>query len=1187
MRRNQLRYSVAPFLALVSLLAPGYAHAASAAYVQATAGAAQSSQSLSVTFPVNTSAGDLVLIAFDHGSSASLSSLTDSQGNVLTPVGNALTSPGGTVSRVYYAKNIKGGPETVTVTLSTNSPWMELYLTEYSGIDPNNPIDAQAGATGNAGAASSGTATTTSAGDVIFGYCFADWSCTSGSGFNARSTLDGNLIEDMLAGSAGNYAATGTANNGWTMQMVALKPASGTVGAPPAITSAASASGTVGSAFSYQITATNSPTSFGASNLPAGLSVNTSTGVISGTPTAAGTSSVTISATNAGGTGSATLTLTINPAPPAITSATSASGTVGSAFSYQITATNSPTSFGASNLPAGLSVSTASGLISGTPTATGTSSVTLSATNAGGTGHATLTLTINNPAAPVITSSNSATGMVGSAFSYQITATNNPNSYGATGLPAGLSVNTSTGLISGTPTATGTSSVTLSATNAGGTGSATMSLTINNPAPPAITSGTTASGATGSPFSYQITATNNPTSYGAAGLPSGLSVNTSSGLISGTPTTTGTYTVTLSATNAGGTGNATLTLTISSVALVTIIVSPQNAVIQDSGGSTTTQAYTATGYFSDGSSQNLTSSVSWASTNTSVATVTPSGVATSASLPAGQSAGFTSITATSGSINGVSILSVTSHTGNGFAGVFTQHNDISRTGQNLNETVLTPTVVGSTTTFGKLFTQPVDGFIYAQPLYVPNVTIPGNGTHNVVYVVTEGDSVYAFDADSNTGGNSSPLWHASLIDTAHGATAGETTVNSVSDLNCTDLIPQVGITSTPVIDPSANVMYVVAKSKLTNGSFVQRLHVLNITTGNEVAPGPVAISASVPGTADGGTTDDFQPLPQLNRSGLLLVNGTVYVGFGSHCDAPEYQGWLFAYDATTLAQKAVLDDSPNYIGGGIWLSGTGLAADSQANLFVPTGNGPFDTTGTVLDFGDSIFKSNLGSGTLFPIDYFTPFNQEALNANDTDVSSGGVLLLPDQAGGHPHELVEGSKEGTIYVIDRDQMTTGNQHYCANCNSDPQIVQELPAAIGGVRGGPAFWNNTVYFWGANDALQAYPMSSGQLATSPASSSTFILNYPGAVPVVSANGATNGIVWAIDATQFGPPQQSSAGPAVLHAFNATNVANEFYNTTMAANGRDTAGSAVKFTVPTVANGKVYMGTQTELDVYGPLP
>lgn len=408
------------------------------------------------------------------------------------------------------------------------------------------------------------TSATTASGAVSAAFSYQITATNAPTSYGATglptglSVNSGNGLISGIPTTAGTSTVTLSATNsdGTGNATLTLTIAPG----PPVITSATTANGTAGVAFSYQITATNAPTSYGASGLPSGLSVNTGTGVISGTPTAAGTSTVTLTATNAAGPGTATLTLTIAPAPPVINSATTASGTVGTAFSYQITATNAPTSYDATGLPAGLSVNTSTGLISGTPTATGTSTVTLTATNAGGSGTATLTLTVVPPR-PVITSAATANGTVGVAFSYQITATNTPTSYGATGLPAGLSVNTTTGLISGTPTAPGTSSVTISATNSGGSGNATLSITIA-PIPPVITSATTASGTVGAAFSYQITASNAPTSFGATGLPAGLSVNTGTGLISGTPTAAGTSTVTLTATNAAGSGNATLTLTI-------------------------------------------------------------------------------------------------------------------------------------------------------------------------------------------------------------------------------------------------------------------------------------------------------------------------------------------------------------------------------------------------------------------------------------------------------------------------------------------------------------------------------------------------------------------------------------------------------------------------------------------------
>jgi hypothetical protein len=516
-----------------------------------------------------------------------------------------------------------------------------------------------------------------------------------------------------------------------------------------------------------------------------------------------------------------------------------------------------------------------------------------------------------------------------------------------------------------------------------------------------------------------------------------------------------------------------------------------------------------------------------------------------------------------------------------FSGVLTQHNDNGRTGQNTTEAILTPANVNSTQ-FGKKFAQPVDGYVYAQPLYVPNVTIPGLGTHNVVYVVTEADSVYAFDADNITGTNASPLWKASLIDTAHGAAAGATTVNSSTDLGCGDLVPQVGITGTPVIDPSTGTIYVEAKSK-ENGSFIHRLHALDITTGTEKSPGPVVITATVAGTGDGnsGGLVTFDALHEQNRPGLLLVNGSVYIGYASHCDWAPYHGWLFAYDATTLTQKGAFITTANGSDGGIWMSGSGLAADSTGNLFVATGNGTFDTKNIpATQFGDSIVKVAMGTSNLSVTDYFTLYNQAALSGSDLDLGSGGVLLAPDQSGSHPHELFLVGKTGTIYVVDRDQMTANNLHYCAtSCTSDPQIVQEITNAVGGMWAMPGYWNNTIYFWGRSDVLKAFSLNSGLLNSTLSSSTTTSAGEFGVTPAISSNGTTGGIVWAV----YGP----LGNPMVLYAYDATNLANKLYDNTQAANNRDRGGNWVKFTIPTVANGKVYVGTQTELDIYGLLP
>jgi len=594
--------------------------------------------------------------------------------------------------------------------------------------------------------------------------------------------------------------------------------------------------------------------------------------------------------------------------------------------------------------------------------------------------------------------------------------------------------------------------------------------------------------------------------------------------------------------------------------LATIVVSPQYPVMADNAAG---QALTATGHFDDGSTQDLTASVTWSSTNIGVATVSGSGMVTPKALGNGVNAGFASVKAVSSSITGVTIVSVTNHTSNpgGFAGVFMQHNDIGRTGQNLAETTLTTANVQAS--FGKKFSQAVDGYIYAQPLYVPNVAIQGKGTHNVVYVATENDSVYAFDADASM----APLWQITLLDAAHGAGSGATPTDSNTDNPCGDLVPKIGVTSTPAIDPSTGTMYVESKTK-ESGNFFHRLHALDITSGSEKVSPPATI-----------TTNGFNSLMQTNRPGLLLLNGVVYVAYASDCDNTPYHGWMFAYNATTLAQLAVFNESPNGREGGFWMAGSGIAADSSGNVLIASGNGDFDTSHTpAQDLGDSILKLSLAGTSFSLLDYFTPADQASLDNGDVDLGSGGVLLLPDQGGANPHELVQAGKEGTIYVINRDQMTTGNQHYCNRCGSDTQIVQELQSEVGGMWSMPAYFNGNVYFWGSNDVLTQFPISNGTLASNPAASNGLTLGNYAPTPSISAHGTSNGIVWAIDSTNFGGP-----GPAVLHAYDATNVGTELYSSANLL--ADQAGNGVKFTVPTIANGKVYIGTQTELDVYGP--
>ncbi len=524
--------------------------------------------------------------------------------------------------------------------------------------------------------------------------------------------------------------------------------------------------------------------------------------------------------------------------------------------------------------------------------------------------------------------------------------------------------------------------------------------------------------------------------------------------------------------------------------------------------------------------------------------------------------------------------------------VVMQHNDISRTGQNTNETILTPVNVNKTT-FGKLFSHTLlDGYVYAQPLYVAGVTI-GSGpqagtTHNVVFIATANDTVYAFDADNNGGANSAPLWQASLIDNLHGANTGGTEKAVPNgDVSTGDIVPEIGIIGTPVIDTTTNTMYVVAKSTVSDTTFIQRLHALDITTGLERSGSPVPLSGSVSGTGNGSSNGklNWDPKWENQRPGMLLLNGIVYIGFAAHGDNGPWHGWILAYKANTLAQTSVYCASPNGAGAGVWMSGAGLAADvidpvnkPYGRMFIATGNGSYDATTPYtnnMDYGDSHVQLDLTNGVMTVQDSFTPSNQAHLNSGDLDVAAGGVLLLPDQtSGAHLRLLAQVGKEGKVYLVDRDTMGG----YSTTTDND---VQEITGQTGGLWSMPAYWNNNVYFWGSQNSLKAFSLSAGKLSTTPTSTNSQSSNFPGATPSISSNGTTNGIVWAVQTDAYG-----SSGVAVLRAFPATNVTTELFDSTQTqpTGASNAVGPAVKFAVPTVTNGKVYVGAEKEVDVYG---
>jgi hypothetical protein len=503
--------------------------------------------------------------------------------------------------------------------------------------------------------------------------------------------------------------------------------------------------------------------------------------------------------------------------------------------------------------------------------------------------------------------------------------------------------------------------------------------------------------------------------------------------------------------------------------------------------------------------------------------------------------------------------------------VVTYHYDNMRSGQNTSETILTTSNV-TQAQFGKLGTFTVDANVDAQPLYLSNVSIPNKGTKNVLYVVTENDTVYAFDADSVSGTNSTVLWSTSML--ASGETASD-------DRGCGQVTPIIGITSTPVIDRTRNAIYLIAVSKTSSGSYIHRIHALNLTTGADMFGGPTVITATYPGSGANSSNGNvvFDPAQYNERAGLLEIGGTIYTTWGSHCDQYPYTSFVMAYSADTLQQTSVLDLVPNGNDGGIWMSGAAPAADASGNIYFISGNGDFDTTLTSSGFpsqGDcgNCFVKLTSTAPLTLLDYFTPLNTVSESDSDTDFGSGGPVLLPDMvdASGTTRQLAVGvGKDSNIYVVDRNNMGKFNS---SQDNNYQLITGQLAA---GIFAKPSYFNGTVYMCAVGDSLKAFPVTNALLATTPSSQSSYQYGYPGASPTISANGTSSGIVWVVE---NGSPN------GVLHAYNATNLATELYNSNQAANGRDNFAPN-KFMTPIVTNGKVYVGSAGYVAAFGLLP
>jgi hypothetical protein len=527
--------------------------------------------------------------------------------------------------------------------------------------------------------------------------------------------------------------------------------------------------------------------------------------------------------------------------------------------------------------------------------------------------------------------------------------------------------------------------------------------------------------------------------------------------------------------------------------------------------------------------------------------------------------------------NGAKLSVSTNSNGPSATDVVTFKNDVGRTGQYLVETTLTPTNVASTS-FGLLRNLMVDGKVDAQPLYLSQLTIK-NSAHNVVFVATEHGSVYAFDADA--GGN--PLWQKSLLG------VGETPSGSQG---CDQVTPEIGITSTPVIDRKAGpngTIYVVAMSFDSSSKYHQRIHALDVTTGAELLNGPTEIAATFPNST--GTTT-FDPGQYEERAALLIANGQVYTSWTSHCDSPPYSGWIIGFSQADLTRAAVGNVAPNsglsqsggnhlsINGPAIWMSGDGPGADAAGNIYFLTGNGRFETgmnaNGFPVqgDYGNSFVKMATAGPNTAIADYFTMFNEVTESQSDQDLGSGGELLLPDLTDSTntvKHLVVGAGKDAVIYIVDRDNMGKFN-------STSNNIWQQVSGQLGGeIRSSPAYFNGNLYFGPRGGNLKAFSITNAKVSTTPTSQSATSFGYPGSSPVVSANGTANAIVWAHE-------NQNNGAVAVLHAYDATNLARELYNSTQASGGRDQFGAGNKFITPTVAGGKVFVGTTNSVGVFG---
>ena len=921
----------------------------------------------------------------------------------------------------------------------------------------------------------------------------------------------------------------------------------------------------------------------------------TASGGWSGTLAASGTQSTgaltatttySLTCTGPGGTSpTASATVTVTAPTPTVTLTASPTSVASGATS---TLTWSSTNATACTAGGGWGGTLAASGTQTTAALTATTSYSLTCTGSGGTSApVTATVTVAAaPAVPVVTLTAAPTSVTSGTSATLTWSSTNATACTASGGWNGALATSGTQT---TAALTATTTYSLTCAGPGGT-SAAKTATVTVTPPPAPTATLTASPTTVAPNGTSTLTWNatNATSCTASGGWSGaLAIN-------GTKSTgalTASTTYSLTCTGPGGTSPTVSALV--TVSATTMSVAPTNAALTI----TETQQFTAT---VPGGGPATWTVNDIAGGNSSVGTVSSSGLYTAGTTPGSYTVKATSAANTSQTASATAAVT-------DLAGVYTWHDNNSRNGANTQEYALTTTNV-NTTNFGKLASCTVDGAVYAQPLWVANLTV-GNAKHNVVYVATEHDGLFAFDADSTA---CTILWQVNMIDTAHGGVSGEIPVSDLQQPNggylvgygYGDITPEIGITSTPVIDPSTNTLYAVTKSVASSAGqnvFYQRLHAIDITTGKERTGSPVTISGTYPGTGYGGTLTVFSPQLENQRAGLALVNGLIYVTWGSHEDFPPWFGWImsYSYNGSSFTQLKVMNAAPNAVAGqggaAIWMSGGAPAADANGNLYLLTGNGTFDAASTTApnnDYGDSLLQLNAGLGVL---QYFTPTDEQSDSINDNDFGSGAAALLADLPNGNNviHALVCGGKDGTLYVLNRDRLGgLGDSNAVQTISFGNQIF-----ATG------ALWGNNYYLAGISGPLTAFALNTANANFTRASTSVHTYPFPGATPSVSSSGTTNGIVWALDSSSFctGTGHSSTCGPVTLYAYDATNLAHELWDSNQQTNGADHGGYAVKFTVPTIANGHVYVGTRGnntggavsststpgELDIFGLKP